>query len=96
MAYVRYLKLNDIVDQIFPSTTSKLVADFNDWNYWKPTVDDIQLPPLNSSPIVSDGLKLTKPVPSLEILSSIPNPLKQELSDDDSSYDEEDFEEEEI
>ncbi|KAJ9073452.1 lipin Ned1 [Entomophthora muscae] len=40
-----YLKLNDIVDQIFPSTTSKMVEEFNDWNFWKPAIDDIDLPP---------------------------------------------------
>lgn len=88
-----YLKLNDIVDQIFPCTACKLASDFNDWNFWKPPLDEIDLPTSLGESIITDGVKLTRPVPALD-LPALP-PLGQAPTDD-SSYDEEDFEEEEI
>lgn len=39
-----YIKLNDIVDQIFPPILDKSTnQQFNDFNYWRPTYADIEL-----------------------------------------------------
>ncbi|KAI0221581.1 lipin Ned1 [Massospora cicadina] len=87
-----YLKLNDMVDQIFPCPTCKLAADFNDWDFWKPPLDDIDLPAVPGASAMPAGGELTEPAPDLP---APPTPGKAR-SDDDSSYDEDDFEEEEI
>ncbi|KAJ1731208.1 lipin Ned1 [Coemansia biformis] len=38
-----YVRMNDLVDMMFPALSSKLDPKFNDWEYWKagmPSVDD--------------------------------------------------------
>ncbi|KAG0088508.1 hypothetical protein BGZ92_006086 [Podila epicladia] len=37
-----YIALNDLVNEIFPG--SRHATEFNDWNYWKPTLPSIELP----------------------------------------------------
>ncbi|KND02493.1 phosphatidate phosphatase PAH1 [Spizellomyces punctatus DAOM BR117] len=41
-----YVKLNDIVDQIFPPINGGglVTPEFNDWNYWKSDLPHIELP----------------------------------------------------
>ncbi|KAJ3158237.1 hypothetical protein HDU86_002946 [Geranomyces michiganensis] len=41
-----YIKLNDIVDQIFPTTScgDVVTAEWNDWSFWRPQLPDIELP----------------------------------------------------
>ncbi|KAI8591384.1 Lipin/Ned1/Smp2-domain-containing protein [Geranomyces variabilis] len=41
-----YIKLNDIVDQIFPTTNcgDMVTAEWNDWSFWRPQLPDIELP----------------------------------------------------
>ncbi|KAJ3055774.1 hypothetical protein HK097_009344 [Rhizophlyctis rosea] len=39
-----YIKLNDIVDQIFPPITDPItMPEYNDFNYWRPTFPEIEL-----------------------------------------------------
>ncbi|KAG0032807.1 hypothetical protein BGZ82_006384 [Podila clonocystis] len=37
-----YIALNDLVNEIFPGT--RHATEYNDWNYWKPTLPSIELP----------------------------------------------------
>ncbi|KAJ3022000.1 hypothetical protein HKX48_007279 [Thoreauomyces humboldtii] len=41
-----YVKLNDIVDQIFPHTggSDLVTAEYNDWNYWRSEFPKIEIP----------------------------------------------------
>jgi phosphatidate phosphatase LPIN len=41
--------LSDLVDQIFPPVTTKIETEFNDWNYWKPPLPEVQLPTADSN-----------------------------------------------
>ncbi|KAK9762288.1 lipin Ned1 [Basidiobolus ranarum] len=53
-----YIKLNDLVDQIFPPQTIALEAEYNDWNYWKTDFAEIDIPELDEpEPPVNDPLK---------------------------------------
>ncbi|KAJ2777430.1 lipin Ned1 [Coemansia interrupta] len=36
-----YVKINDLVDMMFPALSSKLDPKFNDWEYWKPSLPQI-------------------------------------------------------
>ncbi|KAI9502062.1 Lipin/Ned1/Smp2-domain-containing protein [Coemansia spiralis] len=36
-----YVKMNDLVDMMFPALSTKLDPKFNDWEYWKPTIISI-------------------------------------------------------
>ncbi|CAG8693345.1 32465_t:CDS:2, partial [Racocetra persica] len=40
-----YVDLSDLVDQIFPHIDSKWDTIYNDWNYWKSDLPEIELPP---------------------------------------------------
>ncbi|OAD06707.1 hypothetical protein MUCCIDRAFT_127936, partial [Mucor lusitanicus CBS 277.49] len=42
-----YIHLNDLVDQIFPPINRVVDEEFNDWNYWKAPVADIDIPELD-------------------------------------------------
>ncbi|CEP14551.1 hypothetical protein [Parasitella parasitica] len=59
-----YLHLNDLVDQIFPPINRVIDEEFNDWNYWKAPVADIEIPELNVVEPVSPKPKPIKPDPS--------------------------------
>lgn len=37
-----YIHLNDIVDQIFPPVNKKLESEYNDWNFWKQSLPEIE------------------------------------------------------
>ncbi|KAJ1861297.1 lipin Ned1 [Coemansia sp. RSA 2703] len=37
-----YVKINDLVDMMFPALSSKLDPKFNDWEYWKPSLPQIE------------------------------------------------------
>ncbi|KAI9246477.1 Lipin/Ned1/Smp2-domain-containing protein [Phascolomyces articulosus] len=45
-----YIHLNDLVDQIFPPINKNIGEEFNDWNYWKQPLPEIDIPDL---PIIS-------------------------------------------
>ncbi|RCH96827.1 hypothetical protein CU098_007307 [Rhizopus stolonifer] len=45
-----YIHLNDLVDQIFPPINRVIDEEFNDWNYWKAPVADIEIPELDILP----------------------------------------------
>ncbi|CAG8618044.1 7725_t:CDS:10 [Racocetra fulgida] len=45
LAGYNYVDLSDLVDQIFPHIDSKWDTIYNDWNYWKPDLPEIELPP---------------------------------------------------
>ncbi|KAI9099447.1 Lipin/Ned1/Smp2-domain-containing protein, partial [Phlyctochytrium arcticum] len=51
-----YVKLNDIVDQIFPPINdgSVVAPEFNDWNYWKEALPKIELP-MDAGDALSDN-----------------------------------------
>ncbi|KAJ2719070.1 lipin Ned1 [Coemansia sp. Benny D115] len=36
-----YVKMNDLVDMMFPALSSKLDPKYNDWEYWKPSMPEI-------------------------------------------------------
>jgi phosphatidate phosphatase LPIN len=42
-----YIHLNDLVDQMFPPINRVIDEEFNDWNYWKSPVMDIEIPELD-------------------------------------------------
>ncbi|KAL9549005.1 hypothetical protein MBANPS3_005417 [Mucor bainieri] len=67
-----YIHLNDLVDQIFPPINRVVDEEFNDWNYWKAPVADIDIPELDV-PIepVSPKPKPIKPDPSALPASSV-------------------------
>ncbi|KAI8641445.1 Lipin/Ned1/Smp2-domain-containing protein [Parasitella parasitica] len=58
-----YLHLNDLVDQMFPPINRVVDEEFNDWNYWKAPVADIEIPELNVVEPVSPKPKPIKPDP---------------------------------
>lgn len=82
-----YVKLSDMVDQIFPSTTTEMISEFNDWNFWKNSFENFELP-TDILPANSVDSKSTPPEKPSVVVSSD--------SDSDSSYSDEDFEEEEL
>jgi len=67
-----YIHLNDLVDQIFPPINRVVDEEFNDWNYWKAPVADIDIPELDV-PVepVSPKPKPIKPDPSALPASSV-------------------------
>ncbi|CAG8487680.1 7634_t:CDS:10 [Ambispora leptoticha] len=41
-----YIDLSDLVDQMFPHIGSKKWdTEYNDWNYWKPSLPKVEIPP---------------------------------------------------
>lgn len=42
-----YIHLTDLVDQIFPPINRVMDEEYNDWNYWKAPVIDIDIPELD-------------------------------------------------
>lgn len=61
-----YVYLNDMVDQIFPPINKTISEEFNDYNYWKAPIANIEIPELeDESPIpTSPKPKPIKPDPS--------------------------------
>lgn len=50
----RYIHMADLVDQMFPPIHKKWAAEYTDFNYWKPPVQDFTLPDLSPpSPALS-------------------------------------------
>lgn len=43
-----YIHLNDLVDQIFPPINKAISEEFNDYNFWKPKLPDIEIPELDA------------------------------------------------
>ncbi|CEP13148.1 hypothetical protein [Parasitella parasitica] len=41
-----YVHLNDLVDQIFPPIDNSIQEEYNDYNFWKPPMPDIDIPEL--------------------------------------------------
>ncbi|KAI8819952.1 Lipin/Ned1/Smp2-domain-containing protein [Fimicolochytrium jonesii] len=52
-----YIKLNDLVDQIFPPIGQEkvTVSDFNDWNFWKSDLPKIELPDVDDADVDAAG-----------------------------------------
>ena len=49
-----YIHMTDLVDQMFPSINNSFEPDFTDFNYWKPSIPDVELPDLSPpSPALS-------------------------------------------
>ncbi|KAG2182282.1 hypothetical protein INT43_007209 [Umbelopsis isabellina] len=65
-----YIHLNDLVDQIFPPLSKALASEYNDWNFWKQPLPQIELPKL-PDPIPSTSSS-PKPRPITPNPSSIP------------------------
>lgn len=67
-----YIHLNDLVDQMFPPINRVIDEAFNDWNYWKAPVMDIDIPELDI-PLepTSPKPKPIKPDPSSLPASSV-------------------------
>ncbi|KAI9292353.1 LNS2-domain-containing protein, partial [Neoconidiobolus thromboides FSU 785] len=85
-----YIKLTDLVDQIFPPTDNTFNTDYNDWNYWKNDLQELDLDFLDD-PIKKEDSKLTKTTNN----SNNDLLLQIEGDDDDEELDFEDEEEEE-
>lgn len=60
-----YVYLNDLVDQIFPPINKTISEEFNDYNYWKAPMPNIEIPELED-----EG-----PIPT----SPKPKPIKPDL-----------------
>lgn len=68
-----YIHLNDLVDQIFPPVNQAVKEEFNDWNYWKPPLPQIEIPELEEDrrpPPTSPKPVPIKPDPSSSLPSS--------------------------
>lgn len=68
-----YIHLNDLVDQMFPPLNPKKAdtdLEYNDWNFWKQPLPDIELPELDTS--LSQPTS-PKPKPIKPDLTSLPN-----------------------
>ncbi|KAG0179954.1 hypothetical protein DFQ28_002064 [Apophysomyces sp. BC1034] len=63
-----YIHLNDLVDQIFPPINKAIDEEFNDWNYWKAPLPDIELPELEIEPTPTSP----KPKPIVPDPSTLP------------------------
>ncbi|ODN96515.1 phosphatidate phosphatase LPIN [Cryptococcus wingfieldii CBS 7118] len=49
-----YIQLNDLVNEVFPTASSKVKPEYTDFNYWRDPVPDIPLPDLTPpSPALS-------------------------------------------
>lgn len=49
-----YIHMTDLVDQMFPPINRKWAAEFTDFNYWRPPIQDFPLPDLSPpSPALS-------------------------------------------
>ncbi|TIA92380.1 hypothetical protein E3P99_00680 [Wallemia hederae] len=49
-----YIHMTDLVDQMFPSINNAFEPAFTDFNYWKPSIPDVELPDLSPpSPALS-------------------------------------------
>lgn len=65
-----YIHLNDLVDQIFPPIQKVIASEFNDWNFWKQPLPEVDLPKL-PEPIPSTSTS-PKPKPITPDPSSVP------------------------
>ncbi|CAO3610855.1 unnamed protein product [Cunninghamella blakesleeana] len=68
-----YIHLNDLVDQMFPPLNPKKAdtdLEYNDWNFWKQPLPEIELPELDTS--LSQPTS-PKPKPIKPDLTSLPN-----------------------
>ncbi|KAJ1907109.1 lipin Ned1 [Coemansia sp. IMI 209127] len=86
-----YVKMNDLVDMMFPALSTKLDPTYNDWEYWKaglPSIED-ELAALEIviHPAIVTGVEGTETVAPMQTVQ--PDPGYEEDVDD------EDFEEEE-
>ena len=50
MILIRYPSLQELVDHIFPPVNIKADEAFNDYNFWKQPLPQVNLPVLNSPP----------------------------------------------
>ncbi|KAF7725230.1 hypothetical protein EC973_000318 [Apophysomyces ossiformis] len=66
-----YIDLNDLVDQIFPPIKKEEVVQerFNDWNFWKPPLPEVDIPELQTDIPAPTS---PKPKPILPDCSSLP------------------------
>ncbi|TPX59329.1 phosphatidate phosphatase [Powellomyces hirtus] len=80
-----YIKLNDIVDQIFPTTNCGDLgtAEYNDWNYWRAEFPKIDIP----------GEKPAQEQAE-DRLEEVEDDDEDEYTDDESFEDEEEYDEE--
>ncbi|KAI8994789.1 Lipin/Ned1/Smp2-domain-containing protein [Pilobolus umbonatus] len=63
-----YIHLQDLVDQIFPPINDSVNEEFNDINYWKAPIPDVELPELEDLP----EPKSPKPRPIKPDLHALP------------------------
>lgn len=59
---IRYIKLTDLVEFMFPPLQRHVNIDFNDWNYWKSPLPIIEVPlpiPVSIAKIDDDGAELS-------------------------------------
>ncbi|CAG8679067.1 9662_t:CDS:10 [Dentiscutata erythropus] len=98
-----YFDLSDLVDQMFPHIGNKWDTVYNDWNYWKPNLLEIELPPEiydvsppkspSNSPILGSNDLPNKPLriqTAPGILESSVLASSTGLPDTDNQYDEDD------
>ncbi|CAG8491026.1 2602_t:CDS:10 [Ambispora gerdemannii] len=72
-----YVDLSDLVDQMFPHIGSKKWdTEYNDWNYWKPPLPNIEIPLeiyLNNTPVSAPSSPKSAPgsSPRLDMIRSL-------------------------
>ncbi|KAI8806761.1 Lipin/Ned1/Smp2-domain-containing protein [Cladochytrium replicatum] len=77
-----YIKLNDIVDQIFPPLGKALDTEFNDFHFWRPPLPEVAASTLSAG--------ATPPAGSSAATAGSSD---EEYEDDDEEYDDEEEEE---
>ncbi|KAJ2564058.1 lipin Ned1 [Coemansia sp. RSA 1813] len=92
-----YVKMNDLVDMMFPALSTKLDPTFNDWEYWKaglPSIEDeLAAIDIVVHPVTIKSTENTEMLQTIQTLQSDPGYDEDEEGDEDE--DEDDFEEEE-
>ncbi|KAI8923021.1 Lipin/Ned1/Smp2-domain-containing protein [Entophlyctis helioformis] len=81
-----YIKLNDVVDQMFPPLSRSLEGEFTDWSYWRSELPEIKID-------VGGSKTHHVPPPPDENVEDSDDDEEDDFDDEDGDSDEEDFDE---
>ncbi|KAJ1932469.1 lipin Ned1, partial [Kickxella alabastrina] len=77
-----YVKINDLVDMMFPALSSKLDPKYNDWEYWKPKMPEIddELAEIDAMLTLEANAAANKSKPSVNAKGTVPAAVATALS----------------